>query len=94
MSYVAKAVASLLVGMPAPAGVTVEPVFKERYVVLSTRGAMVTIDAGARGFRSGGYITYGSFVGRHGTCGYNGRGWVSKLHADAVAWLAANSDPA
>ncbi len=75
-----------LARLPLPEGWKVEP-FAERYIVISYPGALVTIDVALRTFRAGGYVTHGPMLT---TQKYEGRGWVARLQADAVAWLQAN----
>jgi hypothetical protein len=78
------AVFSELVHLPLPDGWRREPVLQDRYVVIGCPAALCTIDTALRGFRGGGYVTYGPLLSPRK---YTGRGWVARLHADAVAWL-------
>lgn len=79
-----------LARLPLPTGWKVEAPFAARYIVISYPGASVTIDVALRTFRAGGYVTHGTTLT---TEEYRARGWVARLHADAVAWLQANGTP-
>jgi hypothetical protein len=63
----------------------------ERYACIGNDAAMVTIDAERRCFRAGGNVTHGTTLEREY---YTGRGWLKRLHDDAVAWLREQERPA
>ena len=79
-----RSVLSELAHLPLPERWRVDPAFQDRYVVIGCPAALCTIDVALRTFRGGGYVTHGTALA---TGVYTGRGWVSRLHADAVAWL-------
>lgn len=81
-----RAVLSELTCLPLPEGWSVDPVFNERYVVIGCPAALCAIDVSLRTFRAGAYATHGASLS---TGTYTGRGWVARLHADAVAWMRA-----
>jgi hypothetical protein len=62
----------------------------DRWMSIVAPNALATIDLQARQVRPGGNNTCGDFIRCKGgglTYPHRGRGWVERLHADAVAWL-------
>ena len=71
--------------LPLPEGWNLEPVIGDRWISIHCPTGMCTVDIRSRIIRRGGYVTYGPSIDniKH----YTGRGWVRRLHADAVSLL-------